>query len=41
LSERKTIMMKRHSLSVDGQSESDGEDGFPVEYIRAKIEKMN
>ena len=34
-------MMKRHSLSVDGQSESYGDEEFPVEYIREKIEKMN
>ena len=35
-------MAKRHSLSVDGQSESDDDEtGFPVDYIKAKIDKMN
>ena len=32
---------KRQSLSVDGQSESDDDTDFPVDYIKAKIDKMN
>jgi hypothetical protein len=41
IGESKKIVRKRHSLSVDGQSESDEDDGFPIDYIKAKIEKMN